>query len=102
MNHLLITFSDGKKYTIPVLALAEDIAKFFANPKYFPSERTYDEIFDAELNYYLHNPEDLIAWASDMPWAKVRPMLDIHETSRAVLAGYRKEWGMARKEIIDL
>ena len=99
MNHLLITFSDGKKYTIPVLALAEDIAKFFAK---FPCETPYNETLDAELNYYLHHPEDLIAWASDMPWAKVRPMLDIHETSRVVLAGYRKEWGMARKEIIDL
>jgi len=99
MNHLLITFSDGKKYTIPVLALAEDIAKFFVKS---PCETPYNETFDAELNYYLHNPEDLIAWASDMPWVKVRPMLDIHETSRVVLTGYRKEWGMARKEIIDL
>jgi len=27
MNHLLITFSDGKKYTIPVTALAEDIVQ---------------------------------------------------------------------------
>jgi len=53
MNHLLITFSDGKRYTIPVLALAENIARFFAKS---PCGIPYSETFDAELKLLLASP----------------------------------------------
>ena len=50
MNHLLITFADGKQFAIPVRTLAALIAKYFAGHK--RSGATYEEAYDAEFNYY--------------------------------------------------
>ena len=100
MNHLLITFADGKQFAIPVRTLATLIAKYLAGHKRYGA--TYEEAYDAEFNYYRKNPEYLIPWASDMPWAKARRILGFPGISEAVIRGYRKEWGNAYKEIKNL
>jgi len=100
MNHLVVTFADGRQFSIPVKILAQDIAKDFARHKRHGA--TYEEIYDAEFNYYRKNPEYLIPWASNLPWAKIRRMLGFRGISEAVIRGYRKEWGNAYKEIKDL
>ena len=100
MNHLVVTFADGKHFAIPVKVLTQDIAKYFAGHKRHGA--TYEEVYDAEFNYYRKNPELLIPWASDLPWAKVRRMLSIRGISESVIKGYRLEWEDARKEIKDL
>ena len=99
MNHLVVTFADGKQFSIPVKTLAADIAKYFARHK---RNSTYEEAYDAEFNYYRRNPEYLIAWASDLPWAKVRRLLHFRGISESVIRGYQQEWGNAYKEIKDL
>lgn len=100
MNHLVVTFADGRQFSIPVKVLTQDIAKYFAGHKRHGA--TYEEAYDAEFNYYRKNPELLIPWASDLPWAKIRRMLDIHGVSEAVIRGYQEEWGNAYKEIKNL
>ena len=97
MNHLVVTFADGRQFSIPVKVLAADIAKYFAK-----NHRPHEAIYDAEFNYYRRNPEYLIAWASDLPWAKIRRLLNIRGISESILKGYRAEWGNAYKEIVDL
>lgn len=100
MNHLIITFADGKQFAIPVRTLATLIAKYFSGHKRYGV--TYEEVYDAEFNYYRNNPEYLIPWASEMPWAKVRRLLGFHGISESTIKGYRREWGDAYKEIKDL
>ena len=99
MNHLVVTFADKKQFSIPVQTLAISIAKYFARHK---RNSTYEEAYDAEFNYYRKNPELLIAWASDMPWSKIRRLLAFRGISEPILKGYRAEWGNAYKEIKDL
>ncbi len=99
MNYLVITFADGKQFSISVKILAKDIAKYFADHHRDP---TYAKAFDAEFNYYRSNPEFLIPWASDMPWKKIRPLLGLYGIPTPVIKGYRAEWGNAYKEIKDL
>lgn len=97
MNHLVVTFADHQQFSIPVKTLAADIAKYFAK-----NHRPHEATYDAEFNYYRRNPEYLIPWASDLPWAKVRRLLHFRGISEAVIRGYRQEWGNAYKEIKDL
>lgn len=101
MNYLVVTFKDKKQYSIPVQTLAALIAKYFARPNH-RGDATYVEAYDAEFSYYRRNPEYLIPWVSDLPWTKIRRLLGFHGLSRPVISGYKKEWGNAYKEIIDL
>jgi len=100
MNHLVVTFADGRQFSISVRTLTALIAKYFAGHKRHGA--TYEEVYDAEFNYYRKNPEYLIPWASDLPWVKVRRMLHFRGISEPVIRGYRREWGDARKEIVNL
>ena len=101
MNHLLITFADGRQFAIPVRTLVELIAKYFAMSHRGKGEN-YEKTYDAEFSYYRSNPEYLIPWASDLPWTKIRRLLGFPGISGAVIKGYRQEWGDARKEIKNL
>lgn len=101
MNHLVVTFADGKQFSIPICALAKIIAKYFARTHRGRGEN-YEKAYDAEFNYYRNNPEYLIAWASDMPWSKIRRLLAFRGFSESTIKGYRQEWGNAYKEIKEL
>ena len=101
MNHLVVTFADGSQFSTPVRTLATIIAKYFARSHRGRGEN-YEKAYDTEFNYYRNNPELLIAWASDMPWSKIRRLLAFRGISEPILKGYRQEWGNAYKEIVDL
>ena len=101
MNHLVVTFADGRQFSIPVKTLAQNIAKYFARSHRGPG-KNYEKSYDAEFNYYRRNPEYLIPWASDMPWSKIRRLLHFRGISEPTIKGYRAEWGNAYKEIVDL
>lgn len=101
MNHLIITFADNKQFAIPVRILATIIAKYFARTHRSRGEN-YEKAYDAEFNYYRSHPELLIAWASDMPWKKIRRLLAFRGISEPIIKDYQQEWGDARKEIKDL
>ena len=101
MNHLVVTFADGKQFSISVKTLAQNIAKYFARAHRGRGEN-YEKAYDAEFNYYRNNPEYLIAWASDMPWSKIRRLLAFRGISETTIKVYRQEWGDARKEIKEL
>ena len=102
MNHLVVTFADKKQFAIPVRTLAVIVAKYFARPQNRSRNGTYAATYDAEFNYYRRNPEYLIPWVSDMPWAKIRRLLAFRGISEPTIKGYRAEWGNAYKEIKDL
>lgn len=84
MRTLRVTFSDGKRYDVPLMAVAEHRAQRLMQAN--PQLSTYEALNATE--------EELLAWASsDMEW----PEIEEHATK--VKVDRVDEWREARKEI---
>lgn len=84
MRTLRVTFSDGKRYDVPLMAVAEHRAQRLMQAN--PQLSTYEALNATE--------EEFLAWASsDMEW----PEIEEHATK--VKVDRVDEWREARKEI---
>lgn len=100
---LLVTFSDGRVFGIPIMFFAKNRAQYYADAEAKPDRSDWQIIFDKELVYALEDDcEEALDWASaNMNWSDVQHVAVQHDVIQQP-ANLEREWPNAEKRLQDV
>lgn len=94
---LLVTFSDGRTWAVPLSVIAENYAKYYWNKD---KEGTLKEAINRTLDLFEGDAWEALEWAQgNMDWKDVEQYASLY--GNEVVANYHKEWINADMEVID-
>lgn len=77
---IIITFPSGYKYKVPIFPVAETIARYYTERAVEDSDRSYDEIFEDELQRALKDDYVVQDWVkNNMNWEDIEDEAELVE-----------------------
>lgn len=100
-NYLRVTMPDSSKWDVPISAIADNRAKYYAEKDTkTTSGEQYDAVYKEEYEFTIKNHDELQDWAAgNMNWEDVANIA-VRVKEDLQNADYQEGWVNGKKEIV--